>query len=227
MSFYHTLNRLDDLIRERSILNHPFYSAWQKSELTQEQLAVYASVYYPHVAAFPGYLANAIDCTDDIAIRIELESNLSDELSNPRPHHELWLDFAEELGLDRAQVRTRVPHPAAKKTLGEFKHLTERNTGSALAALYSYESQQPEVAALKAEGLRHFYGINTARSLAYFDVHEDADIEHREGERRSLAICLENRQIAPGEIMDAARIALNAYWGLLDGVCDASGLPVS
>ena len=57
-----TLRALDDLIRERSILQHPFYRAWQRGELTRAQLATYSRVYYPHVAAFPNYLKNAINC---------------------------------------------------------------------------------------------------------------------------------------------------------------------
>ena len=54
-----TLRCLDELIQSRSILSHPFYQAWQRGELTREQLCTYAATYYPHVAAFPGYLARA------------------------------------------------------------------------------------------------------------------------------------------------------------------------
>src|SRR5438094_785216 len=51
-----TLRALDDLIHARSILQHPFYRAWQRGELTPDQLATYSRVYYPHVAAFTAYL---------------------------------------------------------------------------------------------------------------------------------------------------------------------------
>ena len=54
------LRELDESIRERSILKHPFYRAWERGELTREQLATYAGIYYPHVRAFPRYLAVAI-----------------------------------------------------------------------------------------------------------------------------------------------------------------------
>lgn len=33
------LRRLDEIIRERSILEHPFYQAWEKGMLTKSQLA--------------------------------------------------------------------------------------------------------------------------------------------------------------------------------------------
>src|SRR5437016_5495578 len=100
-----TLRALDELIRERSILQHAFYRAWQRGELTRSHLATYSRVYYPHVAAFPNYLENAISCAEDFSTRRTLEDNLLDELTNPAPHPELWLDFATAIGQDRDKVK--------------------------------------------------------------------------------------------------------------------------
>ena len=69
-----TLTALDALIQSRSILQHPFYVAWQKGTLTREQLATYARVYWPHVAAFPSYLEAAARLTDDVHIQAVLEA---------------------------------------------------------------------------------------------------------------------------------------------------------
>src|SRR6266480_600190 len=104
-----TLRALDDLIRERSILQHPFYRAWQCGELTPDQLATYSRVYYPHVSAFPRYLKNAINCASDPAIRSALEQNLEDELTSPAPHPELWLDFASATGQEGQAVKCAEP----------------------------------------------------------------------------------------------------------------------
>lgn len=46
----------------------------------------------------------------------------------------------------------------------------------AVAAFYAYEAQVPELAAQKISGLRRFYSITEPRSLAYFAVHEEADV---------------------------------------------------
>ncbi|MDQ2868086.1 MAG: hypothetical protein M3R59_06720 [Verrucomicrobiota bacterium] len=83
------LSALDELIQQRSILQHRFYRAWQEGTLTRTQLATYARVYYPHVAAFPDYLRNTIALTSDDAICAELKENLADELAHPAPHPEL------------------------------------------------------------------------------------------------------------------------------------------
>ncbi|HUF75700.1 MAG TPA: CADD family putative folate metabolism protein [Longimicrobiales bacterium] len=218
------LRELDEIIRARSILLHPFYRAWEKGELTKEQLATYARVYYPHVRAFPGYLEAAIERADDPAIRAELEDNLADELGNPAPHDELWLDFAEGVGADREEVRTAEPHAAAEAIVRTFSDLARESLAGGLAALYAYESQQPEVSCTKMAGLRGHYGVEDRTATAYFEVHEAADVRHRQGERDALAACLAGGT-SPEELERATERALDAYWGLLDGVCQELGIP--
>jgi pyrroloquinoline-quinone synthase len=218
-----TLRALDDLIRERSILQHPFYRAWKRGELTRDQLATYSRVYYPHVAAFPTYLENAINCEGDPFTRRDLEANLHDELMNPAPHPELWLDFAEATGQDREGVKRAQPVAKVARTVSTFDRLTNHDIASGLTALYAYESQQPDVAAEKMRGLRKSYGIQSNRALSYFMVHATADLEHRAGERRALARCLNNCTSAD-TVISAANEALDAYWNLLDGVCEDAHL---
>lgn len=217
------LAELDQLIRSRSILQHPFYRAWQRGELTPTQLATYASVYYPHVAAFPDYLRAAIGGAADAETSATLTDNLADELTNPRPHPELWLDFAEAVGADRSAVVSAPVHPAAAETVATFTRLAQAGTGGAVATLYAYESQQPEVARQKADGLRKFYGVSNEAGLAYFEVHATADIEHSAGERAALARSVPAGS-DPAAIRSAVSEALDAYWGLLDGICDVAGI---
>lgn len=218
------LDALDTQIRARSILQHPFYQAWEKGELTKAQLATYARIYYPHVRAFPEYLEAALSQTDDPTIRAELQDNLDDELGNPAPHDALWLDFAESLGLDAEEVTSAEPHPAATAMVDTFAGLAKASLATGLTALYAYESQQPEVSRTKADGLRSCYGMTEPAAVAYFEVHEAADVRHRQGERDALAACLAGGT-PPEVVRDAATRALDAYWGLLDGVCREVGIP--
>ena len=217
------LQTLDQLIQKRSILNHPFYRAWLNGELSMDQLAVYAGVYYPHVAAFPGYLECAIQTSNNSLVRNELERNLADELSHPKAHPDLWLDFAEGLGLEREGVVSAGWRPAAQNIVDTFDRLTRGESSQALAALYAYESQQPEVAGEKVNGLRTRYGLRDEKTLAYFDVHAEADLEHRAGERLALAHCMADGGSAVLALAAASQ-ALDAYWGLLDGICQEAGV---
>lgn len=219
------LRELDEMIRERSILRHPFYQAWEKGTLTREQLATYAQIYYPHVRAFPEYLRAAIRHTDDPMIRTELEDNLEDELGNPAPHDQLWLGFAKGLGVGREEITEAAAHPAAQALVDTFENLADRSVAAGLAALYAYESQQPEVSCTKLAGLRGHYGVEDPEALAYFEVHKAADVRHRQGERDALAACLD-AGVGADVLKDATRQALDAYWGLLDGICAETGVPV-
>ena len=221
-----TLRALEDLIRERSILQHPFYRAWKRGELTRDQLATYSRVYYPHVAAFPAYLENAIHWAIDSSTKRALEDNLLDELSNPAPHPELWLDFATATGQDRDKVKQAKPLAKVAGTISTFDRLTSQGIASGLTALYAYESQQPEVASEKMRGLCEFYKIKSPEALSYFAVHATADLEHRASERAALARCLDSGAL-PAAVMNAAEEALDAYWNLLDGVCEEASVQLT
>jgi pyrroloquinoline-quinone synthase len=218
MTSEHILDELDRLVAERSILQHPFYRAWSEGRLTRDDLATYARVYYPHVAAFPGYLETAIDGAQDPAIRTELADNLREERGVPAAHPELWLRFAAAMGADPAAITGAVPIAETAATTATFGCLAARSTASAIAALYAYESQQPEVSRQKEHGLRAHYGVEDADALSYFSVHAEADVRHRDGERDALRRCLESGA-SRDEVLGAAGEALDAYWQLLDGVC--------
>jgi len=214
------LAQLDSLIAQRSILQHPFYQAWRRGELTRDDLARYARLYYPHVAAFPRYLETAAAKADDAATRRALADNLRDELENPAPHPELWLDFAEALGGERSEIAAQSAAAKVSATVATFDALCQRSLAAGLTALYCYESQQPMVAQEKMRGLRDSYGVTSEAGLRYFAVHATADLEHRETERAALGRCLEEG-MAPAEIFCAAEEALDAYWNLLDAVAPA------
>ena len=223
MTTEQTLQALDDLIGQRSILQHPFYRAWQRGELKADQLATYSRLYYPHVAAFPRYLKNAINCATDSVTRSALEQNLQDELTLPAAHSELWLDFAAATGQRKQAVQVAESVRQTSGTVATFDRLTSRDIASGLTALYAYESQQPEVAAEKLGGLRDCYGIKTPQALSYFAVHASADVEHRAAERSALRRCLDSGT-SRNTIMNAAEEALEAYWNLLDGICEEASL---
>ncbi len=227
MAPHDVLAELDRRIKARSILRHPFYTAWRNGTLTREQLSAYAAAYYPHVAAFPEYIRTAIAQSADPAVTEELARNLDDELTNPRPHPELWLDFAEGLSLSRREVTATLPRPAAAGMMATFTRLCGQSSAAALAALYAYESQQPEVSREKIDGLQQHYGVADSRTLAYFEVHAEADLVHRSGERRMLSRCLTTGGASPEEVFEAADQALDAYWGLLDGIAQDAGIPMN
>src|ERR1700675_4880885 len=99
------LDNIDNDIAEKHLLKHPFYLAWTRGELSREALSDYARQYYHHVAAFPTYLSAVHANCEDQATRKQVLGNLNDEEAGSPNHPDLWLKFAEGLGLEPADVR--------------------------------------------------------------------------------------------------------------------------
>src|ERR1700675_452097 len=147
------LNKIDAAIAEKNLLKHPFYQDWQAGKLSREALQLYASQYYRHVEAFPKHLRVLAARTEGPLRGIVME-NLAEEEDPARPGTQAVVAAFREICGDR---------PVAE----------------AVAALYAYEGQVPEIAATKVDGLKKFYGVTQPEGLAYFEVHEEADKAHR------------------------------------------------
>src|SRR4030095_2629518 len=96
---------LDARIRKYDLLCHPFYQALSAGSLTREDLCEYAQHYYPHLEAFPTYLAEFGIRLSDGDLRRAVLSNMCDEKGGEdafgepaRSHADLWLYFFLGLG---------------------------------------------------------------------------------------------------------------------------------
>ena len=106
--------------------------------------------------------------------------------------------------------------PGTQAVVQTFREICgDRPAAEAVAALYAYEAQVPEIATTKIEGLKKFYGIDHPDGLAYFTVHEEADKQHRALWRGWLEHQADGNE---EEILATTREALNSLWGALDAV---------
>jgi pyrroloquinoline-quinone synthase len=94
---------------------------------------------------------------------------------------------------------------------------TDGVPASGIAAMYAYEAQVPEVATEKINGLRDRYGIEDARTLAFFTVHATLDLEHSDHERDAIRRTTATEPDADAALAATNR-ALDAWWGFLDAV---------
>ena len=218
------LDALDSLVAEKHLLKHPFYVLWTEGRLTRENLREYAVSYYPHVAAFPRYVSGVHSNCEDAVLRSELLENLIEEERGEANHPELWRRFAGALGAGADSLTATARTPEVAALIECFLETTR--TGSVaegLAALYAYESQIPEIARTKREGLAAFYGITDSDAVRFFTVHEEADVWHRQVEREALgraAVSDADREKA----LSAAGRCLDALNRALDGVMRENGL---
>lgn len=215
------LNRIDGAIAEKNLLKHPFYQDWQAGKLSRESLKLYAKQYYKHVEAFPKHLRVLAERADESLRPVVLE-NLAEEENPAGPHPKLWRDFAAALRVGEEEIANAPSLPGTQAVVETFRGIVStRPVADAVAALYAYEAQVPEIATTKIAGLKDFYGIDQPEALEYFSVHEEADKAHRVAWRDWL----ENYSDANDEqALATTNAALDALWGLLDAVRSHTGI---
>jgi len=208
-------------IMQHSMLEHPFYQAWSEGHLDKAILGEYAKQYYAHVRAFPTYVSAVHSRCQDLSIRQQLLENLIEEERGPENHPELWLRFAEGLGVDREEVKNADLLPSTADSVARLQYLTQRaDYREGLAALYAYESQIPAVARTKREGLKSFYGVADSRTVSFFTVHENIDLLHQQNELEILGNECDSPE-SRARAIAAAGEAAAALSSFLDGITAA------
>jgi pyrroloquinoline-quinone synthase len=185
-------------------------------ELTRDDLREYGSIYFHQISSFPTYLSALHSRLPDGEVRRAVLQKLCSEELEGRPHSELWLDFAEGMGGNREEIKSREPIPEFRRLGRTFRLLLE-STASGLAAFYAYESQVPWIAEKEVRALRRAYGADE-RSCYYFDLHRTADLHQSKVWLEQLTQVV---RVEPGWLPEAvlgAECAAEALWHALDGV---------
>ena len=212
------IRRIDSMVEEKHLLNHSFYKAWSAGELPKETIREYAAQYFQHVSLFPRYLSSIHSNCEDIKTRQILLDNLIDEEKGEENHPELWMRFAEGMGNSRQKINTTKPIKEVSDLVKTFKQLSKSEKYHiGLAALYCYESMQPEISETKKDGLKKFYGIKDENTLKFFTVHMHADKWHREVVR-NLIKELSNTKDKQDEILRSVEAALDSLNNFLTGM---------
>tara|TARA_Y100000816_G_scaffold216701_1_gene161862 strand:+ start:301 stop:972 length:672 start_codon:yes stop_codon:yes gene_type:complete len=212
------VDKVDQKIQDMHLLNHSFYQSWNEGSLSLETIREYSSQYFKHVSAFPRYLSAIHSNCDHIGTRKILLENLNDEEMGPEDHPELWMRFAEGMGNTRDEVKNAVLMEETEELVNTFNQLSRSEDYlKGLAALYCYESMQPEISKTKKEGLQNIYGIKDEETLKFFTVHMQADEWHREV-IRNLLVELCNSKEKKEDVLDAVNSALGALNNFLSGM---------
>ena len=193
-------DRLEETRKRWNVLEHPFYTRWEKGELTHEELGYYAGQYRHAVVALAQTAAQAADA----------DPSVREHADDEEAHIELWDDFARAAGAS--------PESAPRGETQECVQAWTRGDGlEALAILYAVESGQPAISSTKLTGLVEHYGYTPdSPATAYFRLHAELDHEHADEARRLI----EEHATPEDEdrLVAAAEGALAGNWKLLDGV---------
>ena len=212
------IDKIDNLIDKHHLLNHSFYKAWNAGELPKETIREYAAQYFQHVSLFPRYLSAIHSNCDEIKTRQLLLENLNEEEKGRENHPELWMRFAEGMGNTRKNVNETAPIKETEELVKTFKKLSKSEKHHiGLAALYCYESMQPEISETKKNGLQKFYNINDEDTLKFFTVHMHADKWHRKVVRNIIKKVADSKS-KQNEITTSVEAALDSLNNFLTGM---------
>ena len=193
-------DRLEEARKRWNVLEHPFYTRWEKGELAQEELGYYAGQYRHAVVALAATARQAADA----------DPTVREHADDEEAHIELWDDFGSAAGATDGTPRDETRECVRAWTGGS-------DGLEALAILYAVESGQPAISSTKLTGLVEHYGYTPdSPATAYFRLHAELDHEHADEARRLI----EERATPEDEdrLLAAATGALAGNWKLLDGV---------
>jgi pyrroloquinoline-quinone synthase len=205
------LQKIKHIIQSNHMLQHPFYRDWMEGKLSVGQLENYAMQYTPFVDAFPRFVSAAHSQCESATAREMLLDNLMDEegKAHSAPHPQLWRNFHAALpGMARDNG-----HQAYSQELKDtFMTLCRSSFEEAIGALYAYESQIPEIAKAKIDGLEKNYGISDAKAIEFFKVHETADVYHSQACEKILAFVAPEHE---EKVLAAVEKSTKALWNFL------------
>ena len=208
---------LKNRIAEKHLLSHPFYQHWNAGTLPKQVLAKYAEQYYHLEKNFPRFLAMMRVNADTISGPV-ISQNLYDE-ERDTTHRELWLRFGEGVGATRVEMENGIPLSETSAAIQTFESLSQSSMDEGVAALSAYESQIPEVAVSKLDGLKKHYSIEDARTTEFFSLHGRVDVTHSEAWWDIIDRRIQEDPRLKEKIETAVIAGRDALWNFLDGVC--------
>jgi len=214
--------QLKEKLDKYHLLNHPFYKAWNDGKLTREIIKDYAEQYYQHVKAFPRYISATHSLCEDLDKRKILLENLQDEEKEGADHPKLWKNFAIAMGADEKEIDSVKKDKFTTEMIDNFFEKGRASYAEGLASLYTYERQIPEIAETKIRGLKNHYGVSSKKGLEFFEVHQAADVYHREACEKLLDDLSEEEQVKAEK---SALSTAKYLWNFLSGIAEKHNLP--
>jgi pyrroloquinoline-quinone synthase len=148
------------------LLDHPFYQAWTRGEVSPGTLAAYHKAYTAFIKRIPSWWSTAVAGAGDAS---PLGRTI---IREEESHIPLWEKWGEQLP----------PSDSATDLQSTIDAFDALSPAALLGALQAFEIQQPDVARTKKDGLLQHYGFSPD-VLTYFDEHMKEEKHIRFGAR--------------------------------------------
>ena len=174
----------ETVLTHHTKINHPFCVKLFRGEWTRRQLQAWVKEdFHAKVQTLrnDAYIVATAPTLDELQEQVKvLISECGEDLAGGKypSHPELWLRFAEGLGLKREEVMQSEPSPLMQVILDAERYKSmKQNVGDLPANLRVGEKINALVHPIWAESLRDHYNV-PAEALEFFTAHGEADQDH-------------------------------------------------
>jgi pyrroloquinoline-quinone synthase len=163
---------------------HPFFERLERGEVPKEVVERWVTQFYPWLACVPLAMAERFarcpwEPTFDPYRKMILDQ-LVEEAGDPKGHEpghpELWLRFAEGLGIPRARMQSTPLLPSTLVAIDDFLYLN-REVPFYVSAAGSSEPPNVELCQRLLPAFRTHYKV-AEDHLKYYTLHVTADEDH-------------------------------------------------
>ena len=205
------IKKIDQIIEDNTLLNHPFYEMWSEGKLEFESLVGYSKEYYQLAKQVPKFMEPIVDMAPT-NVKSELISNMNEETE----HIRLWENFAFSMGVSKDDLTS---YHGLKKTNDAVNNLASlmNSYDEGACAMYSFEKEIPKISKTKIEGLKNFYGLDSKGATEYFEEHMTADIRHAASWEKIINTSSKNDD----KLLKIAKKSVDAQNLLLDSCYEA------
>ena len=205
------IKKIDQIIEDKSLLNHPFYEMWSEGKLEFQSLVGYSKEYYQLAKQVPKFMEPIVDMAPSDA-RSELISNMNEETE----HIRLWENFAFSMGITKDDLTSYQGLKKTNEAVNNLASLMESYDEGA-CAMYAFEKEIPKISKTKMEGLKNFYGLDSKDATEYFEEHMSADIRHAASWKKIINSSSKNHD----KLLKIAKKSVDAQNLLLDSCYEA------
>ena len=205
------IKKIDQIIEDKSLLNHPFYEMWSEGKLEFQSLVGYSKEYYQLAKQVPKFMEPIVDMAPSDA-RSELISNMNEETE----HIRLWENFAFSMGITKDDLTSYQGLKKTNEAVNNLASLMESYDEGA-CAMYAFEKEIPKISKTKMEGLKNFYGLDSKDATEYFEEHMSADIRHAVSWEKIINSSSKNHD----KLLKIAKKSVDAQNLLLDSCYEA------
>jgi pyrroloquinoline quinone (PQQ) biosynthesis protein C len=213
------INELWSYADEVPMEQHPWFHGIIHHFWTAEQIILGEIQHYQRVrtnAIHWGYiLINAV-AERRYELMDVIMANFMEELSSPRAHVDIMLQFLEEGGITREEADRTEPAPGTMAAIEMINGCTQhRSALEGLAMLSLVEAQHAVVAAKVYRELTGYYGFSE-RAAETYHVHGEQDVEHGARQIEVIRTCATDAETQE-KVRRAVKLGLTAYTLEWDG----------